>query len=125
MNSTSAKHDLSFIEKLNPQQREAVEAPNGPTLIIAGAGTGKTRTITCRIAKLIADGVPPSRILAVTFTNKAAGEMRERVEKLVPGFGSKVWIYTFHSFGARMLRQHSERLNIARDFTIYDDSDQK
>ncbi len=119
------KHDLSFLDKLNPQQREAVECTGGPTLIIAGAGTGKTRTITCRIAKLIADGVPPWRILAVTFTNKAAGEMRERVEKLVPGAGSKVWIYTFHSFGARLLRQHAERLNLPKDFTIYDDDDQK
>lgn len=119
------KYDISFLDGLNPQQREAVEATGGPTLIIAGAGTGKTRTITCRIAKLIADGVPPWRILAVTFTNKAAGEMRERVEKLVPGAGSKVWIYTFHSFGARLLRQHAERLNLPKDFTIYDDDDQK
>ncbi|MDD4003586.1 MAG: UvrD-helicase domain-containing protein [Elusimicrobiaceae bacterium] len=125
MELSSPKYDISFLAKLNPRQREAVECSGGPTLIIAGAGTGKTRTITCRIAKLIADGVPPWRILAVTFTNKAAGEMRERVEKLVPGAGSKVWIYTFHSFGARLLRQHAERLNLPRDFTIYDDDDQK
>ena len=95
------------VSKLNPRQREAVDCAAGPTLIIAGAGTGKTKTLTCKIAKLIAGGTPASRILAVTFTNKAAGEMRERVEALVPGQGSRVWIYTFHSFCVRLLRQHA------------------
>jgi len=113
------------VSKLNPRQREAVDCAAGPTLIIAGAGTGKTKTLTCKIAKLIAGGTPASRILAVTFTNKAAGEMRERVEALVPGQGSRVWIYTFHSFCVRLLRQHARAQHVPQDFVIYDDSDQK
>jgi superfamily I DNA/RNA helicase len=78
------------LRTLNPQQLEAVEYNDGPCLIVAGAGTGKTKTLTTKIAKLIADGLNPSRILAVTFTNKAAQEMRERVEALVPGMGNRV-----------------------------------
>jgi len=113
------------LNALNPQQLEAVNYDDGPCLIVAGAGTGKTRTLTTKIAKLIADGYNPSRILAVTFTNKAAGEMRERVENLVPGMGRRVWIHTFHSFGVRLLHQHAEKLGLSRDFSIYDESDQK
>ena len=113
------------LKSLNPQQLEAVNYDGGPCLIVAGAGTGKTKTLTTKIAKLIADGYHPARILAVTFTNKAAQEMRERVEALVPGNGNRVWIHTFHSFGVRLLRQNAQALGLSRDFAIYDDSDQK
>ena len=113
------------LKSLNPQQLEAVNYDDGPCLIVAGAGTGKTKTLTTKIAKLIADGYHPARILAVTFTNKAAQEMRERVEALVPGNGNRVWIHTFHSFGVRLLRQNAQALGLSRDFAIYDDSDQK
>lgn len=113
------------LKSLNPQQLDAVNYDAGPCLIVAGAGTGKTKTLTTKIAKLIADGYHPARILAVTFTNKAAQEMRERVDSLVPGAGKKVWIHTFHSFGVRILRQNSQALGLSRDFAIYDDSDQK
>lgn len=113
------------LKSLNPQQLEAVNYDAGPCLIVAGAGTGKTKTLTTKIAKLIADGYHPARILAVTFTNKAAQEMRERVDPLVPGAGKKVWIHTFHSFGVRILRQNAQALGLSRDFAIYDDSDQK
>ncbi|OUO56289.1 hypothetical protein B5F75_06645 [Candidatus Avelusimicrobium gallicola] len=113
------------LKSLNPQQLEAVNYDGGPCLIVAGAGTGKTKTLTTKIAKLIADGYHPARILAVTFTNKAAQEMRERVEALVPGTGNRVWIHTFHSFGVRLLRQNAQALGLSRDFAIYDDSDQK
>lgn len=113
------------LNSLNPQQLSAVNYDGGPCLIVAGAGTGKTKTLTTKIAKLIADGYNPSRILAVTFTNKAAGEMRERVEQLVPGNARRVWIHTFHSFGVRLLRQHAETLGLSKDFAIYDENDQK
>ena len=113
------------LNSLNPQQLAAVNYDGGPCLIVAGAGTGKTKTLTTKIAKLIHDGYSPFRILAVTFTNKAAGEMRERVEQLVPGNARRVWIHTFHSFGVRILRQHAEKLGLTKDFAIYDESDQK
>lgn len=113
------------LNSLNPQQLAAVNYDGGPCLIVAGAGTGKTKTLTTKIAKLIADGYNPSRILAVTFTNKAAGEMRERVEQLVPGNSRRVWIHTFHSFGVRLLRQHAGALGLSKDFAIYDENDQK
>ncbi|MDX6769220.1 MAG: UvrD-helicase domain-containing protein, partial [Elusimicrobiota bacterium] len=113
------------LAKLNPEQRAGAEQLDGPLLVLAGAGTGKTRVITYRVARLIETGVPPEKILAVTFTNKAAGEMRKRIEELAPGKGSLVWACTFHSFGARLLRQHHELLKLPRHFTIYDASDQK
>ncbi len=113
------------LKSLNPRQLEAANYVDGPCLIVAGAGTGKTKTLTTKIAKLIADGYSPYRILAVTFTNKAAQEMRERVEALVPGQSRNVWIHTFHSFGVRLLRQNAEKLGLTRDFAIYDDSEQK
>ncbi len=113
------------LHSLNPQQLAAVNYDGGPCLIVAGAGTGKTKTLTTKIAKLIADGYNPARILAVTFTNKAAGEMRERVEQLVPGNARRVWIHTFHSFGVRLLRQHAGVLGLSKDFAIYDENDQK
>src|SRR5579862_8007663 len=113
------------LDSLNPEQREAVEWPGGPILIFAGAGSGKTRVITFRIARLIASGVPPYRILAVTFTNKAAREMRERVEALVGVEGVKnMWIGTFHSLCARLLRIEGAGIGIDQNFVIYDDGDQ-
>ena len=113
------------LNSLNPQQREAALYEDGPCLIVAGAGTGKTKTLTTKIAKLIDEGYAPYRILAVTFTNKAAQEMRERVEQLVPGQSRNVWIHTFHSFGVRVLRQNAEKIGLTRDFAIYDENEQK
>jgi DNA helicase-2/ATP-dependent DNA helicase PcrA len=113
--------DQDLLADLTPAQREAVTHFEGPLLILAGAGSGKTRVITRRVAWLLRQGVRPGNILAITFTNKAAGEMRQRVEALVPG--SRVWISTFHSFGARLLRQYADRLGLDRNFTIYDQSD--
>ena len=111
---------------LNPMQMEAVEYTEGPLLILAGAGSGKTRVLTHRIASLIREkGVNPWNIMAITFTNKAAGEMRERVDKIV-GYGSeRIWVSTFHSSCVRILRRHAERLGYANNFAIYDTDDQK
>ncbi|WP_068471414.1 ATP-dependent helicase [Candidatus Protochlamydia phocaeensis] len=111
---------MSDLLKLNVQQREAVTALEGPVLVLAGAGSGKTRVVTTRIVHLIENGVPPSRILGVTFTNKAAEEMRERVRKLT---NHQVLICTFHSLGARVLRESIYALGYQRDFTIYDEDD--
>lgn len=110
-----------LLTDLTPAQRDAVTHFEGPLLILAGAGSGKTRVITRRVAWLLHQGVRPSNILAITFTNKAAGEMRQRVEALVPN--SRVWVSTFHSLGARLLRQYHDRANIDRNFTIYDQND--
>src|SRR5579884_2924515 len=110
-----------LLADLTPAQREAVTHMQGPLLILAGAGSGKTRVITRRVAYLLQQGVRPGNILAITFTNKAASEMRQRVEALAPASG--VWISTFHSFGARLLRQYADRLQIDRHFTIYDQDD--
>jgi superfamily I DNA/RNA helicase len=124
------------LNSLNPQQRQAVETLNGPVLILAGAGTGKTRVITFRIAHLIAKGVAPANILAVTFTNKAAREMQERVHKLLPkpktrnaesgmqNLDPRPTICTFHSLCVRILRRHIERLGYKRNFVIYNESEQ-
>jgi DNA helicase-2/ATP-dependent DNA helicase PcrA len=114
---------LDLLSDLTPAQQEAVTHFEGPLLILAGAGSGKTRVITRRVAWLLQQGVRPWNILAITFTNKAAGEMRERVQKLAPE--SKVWISTFHSLGAALLRRYAERLNLDKKFTIYDTDDRK
>jgi len=114
-----------FLEKLNPSQKEAVLHIDSPLIIFAGAGTGKTRVITHRIAHLITQGVSPMHILAVTFTNKAAEEMRKRVDALVPGKGRSVWISTFHSFCAQLLRVEAKNIKLNPEFLVYDSSDQK
>jgi len=109
---------------LNPAQREAVEHVHGPLLVLAGAGSGKTRVLTMRIAALIdRHGVPPDRIFAVTFTNKAAGEMKHRIGQLLNRDPSGLWIGTFHSLSARLLRREAELLGFTRQFTIYDEDD--
>jgi DNA helicase-2/ATP-dependent DNA helicase PcrA len=114
---------MSFLQELNPVQRDAVSAVDGPVLIVAGAGSGKTRVLTYRAAHLIDLGVAPGSILALTFTNKAAGEMKERIAALV-GEGSRaIWMGTFHSMFARMLRFEAERIGYQRSFTIYDSDD--
>jgi DNA helicase-2/ATP-dependent DNA helicase PcrA len=112
------------LEGLNPEQLEAVNWPSGPLLVFAGAGSGKTRVITTRIARLLHEGVPPSRIMAVTFTNKAASEMRERIEKIVGPASKALWMGTFHSLCSRFLRIDGKHIGIDPNFTIYDDSDQ-
>ena len=117
---------MSIYDTLNDKQRQAVMQTQGPVLILAGAGSGKTRVLTHRVAYLIdQEGVNPYNILAITFTNKAAGEMRERVDKIV-GFGSEqIWVSTFHSTCVRILRRHIDRLGFDNNFTIYDTDDQK
>ena len=117
---------MSIYDTLNPPQKEAVAHTEGPVLILAGAGSGKTRVLTHRIAYLIEEmGVNPWNILAITFTNKAAQEMRERVDKLI-GFGSEsIWVSTFHSTCVRILRRHIDNIGYATNFTIYDADDQK
>ncbi len=118
------------LNTLNPQQRQAVETVRGPVLILAGAGTGKTRVITFRIAYMVQKGIPPGNILGVTFTNKAAREMQERLRKLLPKRprdepkDSRPTICTFHSLCVRILRQHIEKLGYKRNFVIYDESEQ-
>ena len=116
---------MDFLDKLNPEQREAVLHRDGPLLILAGAGSGKTRVITYRIAYLVGDGhAEPGQVLAVTFTNKAAQEMRDRVELLIGSECGGVWLSTFHSLCARLLRREAPKIGLSRDFVIYDSSDQ-
>ena len=117
---------MSIYDTLNEEQKKAVFTTQGPLLLLAGAGSGKTRVLTHRIAYLIENtGVNPWNILAITFTNKAAGEMRERVNKLV-GFGAEsVWVATFHATCVRILRRHIDLIGYDTNFTIYDSDDQK
>src|SRR5580765_7770722 len=116
---------MTFLTQLNPEQREAVLHIDGPLLILAGAGSGKTRVITSRVAYLVGDGhARPEEVLAVTFTNKAAEEMRTRVETLLGSDCSRMWVSTFHSLCARLLRREAPAIGLSRDFVIYDSSDQ-
>src|SRR6185503_4962942 len=116
---------IDYARELNPQQLAAVTAPPGPALVIAGAGSGKTRTLTYRVAYLLEQGIPPDRILLLTFTNKAAGEMMRRVTDLLGHEQAALWGGTFHSIGNRILRQHAKLLGFERDFTILDREDAK
>src|SRR5213079_487818 len=116
---------MQFLSTLNPEQREAVLHVSGPLLILAGAGSGKTRVITSRVAYLVGNGhAEPEEVLAVTFTNKAAEEMRRRVETLLGSDCSRMWVSTFHSLCARLLRREAPAIGLSRDFVIYDSSDQ-
>ena len=117
----------NLLDQLNPEQRRAAETTEGPVLILAGAGTGKTRAITFRMANLIANGTPAESILAVTFTNKAAEEMRTRVADLLLKAGvppATPWLSTFHSLCARLLRREAAAAHLPKDFAIYDTDDQ-
>ena len=117
---------MGIYDTLNAQQKKAVLQTDGPVLILAGAGSGKTRVLTHRIAYLIDEcNVNPWNIMAITFTNKAAGEMRERVDKIV-GFGAEsIWVSTFHSSCVRILRRYADKLGYSNNFTIYDTDDSK
>lgn len=119
------ENDPPYLEKLNPEQRKAVLHTEGPVMIIAGAGSGKTRVLTFRIAHLVRKGTDPFAILALTFTNKAAREMRERIETLVGASARNLWMGTFHSIFARILRYEADRLGFPKSFTIYDTDDSK
>jgi DNA helicase-2/ATP-dependent DNA helicase PcrA len=126
MTSTTAtdRPESGLLDGLNPVQREAVVAPDGPVLVVAGAGSGKTRLLTHRVAYLIAERkVSPFQILAITFTNKAAGEMKERVASLVGPVAHRMWVATFHSACARILRREAKVLGYRPSFSIYDESD--
>ena len=112
------------LNKLNPEQKQAVLTTEGPLLILAGAGSGKTRVLTYRAAYLLEKGVPPWAILAITFTNKAAREMRERINRLAGEAADDMWVMTFHALSARILRRDIEKLGYKREFSIYDDDDQ-
>src|SRR5207244_3156863 len=121
----SATRPETYLADLNPAQREAVLATEGPLLVIAGAGSGKTRVLTHRVAHLIAAcGAKPNEILAITFTNKAAGEMRDRLERLLGPAVRALWILTFHAACGRILRREAPRLGYRTNFTIYDQADQ-
>ena len=117
---------MGIYDTLNSQQKKAVLQTDGPVLILAGAGSGKTRVLTHRVAYLIDEcGVNPWNIMAITFTNKAAGEMRERVDKIV-GFGAEsIWVSTFHSSCTRILRRYADKIGYSNNFTIYDTDDSK
>ena len=124
MNETAFLPDQTLLDKLNEEQRLAVETTEGPLLVLAGAGTGKTRVLTTRIAHILLNKMAwPGEILAVTFTNKAAREMQERVTHLT-GASQALWMGTFHSIGARIIRRHAEKLGLTSSFTILDTDDQ-
>ncbi|MDA8650408.1 UvrD-helicase domain-containing protein, partial [Schleiferiaceae bacterium] len=116
----------NYLEALNPAQRKAVECTKGPVMVIAGAGSGKTRVLTYRIAHLMKSGVDPFNILSLTFTNKAAREMKERIENVLGGSEAKnLWMGTFHSVFAKILRIEGHRLGFSSNFTIYDSEDSR
>jgi DNA helicase-2/ATP-dependent DNA helicase PcrA len=121
----SAGPAIDYAAELNPQQLAAVQSPPGPSLVIAGAGSGKTRTLTFRVAWLLEQGVPPSAILLLTFTNKAAREMLDRVAAVAPGGVGEIWGGTFHSIGNRILRRHAEAIGFRPGFSIMDREDQE
>ena len=118
--------DYNYLDKLNPQQREAVVYNDGPSLVIAGAGSGKTRVLTYKIIHLISLGYEPNRIVALTFTNKAAREMKERIAAAA-GFSvaNRIWMGTFHSIFLRILHLHADKLGFKDNFTIYDAADSR
>src|SRR5712691_5149163 len=116
---------IDYAGELNPQQYAAVTALPGPSLVLAGAGAGKTRTLIYRVAYLLEHGIPAERILLLTFTNKAAREMMRRVANLLGSDLQALWGGTFHSIGARLLRRHAEALGYRRDFTIMDREDSR
>lgn len=117
---------MSIYDSLNEEQKKSVFTTEGPVLLLAGAGSGKTRVLTHRIAYLIDElGVNSYQIMAITFTNKAAGEMKERVERLVGMGAESIWVTTFHSTCVRILRRFADRLGYDNNFTIYDTDDQK
>src|SRR4026209_13406 len=122
---SSGELQIDYARELNEQQFAAVTAPPGPALVIAGAGSGKTRTLTYRVAFLLEQGIPPDRILLLTFTNKAAREMMRRVAALLGSELSSLWGGTFHSGGNRILRRHAGLLGYQSDFTIMDREDTK
>ena len=122
MASPTASKD--YLADLNDAQREAVTTTDGPLLVVAGAGSGKTRVLTYRVAYLLEQGVKPNEILAITFTNKAAAEMRSRIEAAVGARARAIWILTFHAACGRILRREAERLGYRSNFTIYDQADQ-
>jgi DNA helicase-2/ATP-dependent DNA helicase PcrA len=117
--------DIAYLAGLNDAQRRAVEAVDGPVLVLAGAGTGKTRVLTTRLAYILASGrALPAELLAVTFTNKAAREMRERLEAMIGRAAEGVWLGTFHAIASRILRRHAEAVGLKSSFTILDTDDQ-
>src|SRR5687768_9057036 len=116
---------MDYLKLLNESQRKAVEQTDGPVMIIAGAGSGKTRVLTYRIAYLISKGVDPFNILVLTFTNKAAREMRERIMHLVGPEAKNIWMGTFHSVFAKLLRVEADKIGYPNNFTIYDTDDSK
>ncbi|MBP5265941.1 MAG: UvrD-helicase domain-containing protein, partial [Lachnospiraceae bacterium] len=116
---------MNLLEKLNPEQQRAVLTTEGPVLILAGAGSGKTRVLVHRVANLMANGVEPYHIMAITFTNKAAGEMRERINNLIGTGAEQIWVATFHSSCVRILRRYGDRIGYGTNFSIYDTDDTK
>ena len=123
MGDTGESMSGAALSGLNPDQLDAVVHQGGPLLVVAGAGSGKTRVLTHRIAHLIDEGVRPGAILAITFTNKAADEMRQRVGALVGPVARTMWVSTFHSACVRILRAHADQLGYPRQFSIYDQAD--
>ena len=120
-----AASGIDYVASLNPEQYAAVSSPTGKALVIAGAGSGKTRTLTYRVAWLLDHGIDAKQVLLLTFTNKAAREMVERVRDLVPHDTSDLWAGTFHSIGSKILRRHAADLGFNRSFSILDRDDQK